>query len=153
MADDGLLPLLLIAGAGYLLWKYTGAPAASPSIASTAVAASSWSDPQTNFAATPAPTLTRSSYFNTAYVPASQPPTAQQARPAPNPYWNPGGGAAVQNSGNDPIPDTSGYLRSPGNIDTGPTIQPTPQAVMTPDQIAFNQRCTYITGAPIPGCV
>lgn len=37
MADDGILPLLFLGGAGYLLWKhFQQTPATSPAVASTA---------------------------------------------------------------------------------------------------------------------
>ncbi len=68
MANDSPLPLIALAGAGYLLWKYYGTPAASPS---------------TSIPAAPTPN-TIYGYANPsygAYQPPAQSPQQQQAPP------------------------------------------------------------------------
>lgn len=140
MADD-FFPLILLAGAGYLYWKYM-----SPTPTSSAV---SIPPPATQ------PTAPLQSYYNPAMSVqfASVSAAPAQVRPAPNPYWNPGG-PQTQN----PAPfvyDTSHLLDKPAPAVIGnqnPSNLP-PLQVWAPGAYDFFNRCTYITGAVIPGCV
>lgn len=116
MAEDSILPVLLLGGAAYLAWQYLqGTPAASPATASPAgaPAPSSWTDPETGFIpnitsavnktagitvpSSYSPTPPQSSPQSVAPPPQQAPPQANFAPPAyaasqpgPNPYFNAG---------------------------------------------------------------
>lgn len=166
MADEGLFPLLLLAGAGYFAWKYFGGPAASPNTANSAAVIPNSTD------------VTRQSYFSPAMIAPVQPPSQQQQYQAPPqsqtmfsfispstiaptpqrafiPQSAPFTPPPIQGNygGAGTMPDMTHYYDAPQAIDSGPVINPVAQAVWTPEQQSFFQRCTYITGALIPGCV
>ena len=130
MADDSIFPLLLLAGAGYLAWKYyqTPTPASTPAPSTAA----SWTDPESTMTAAVTPQLqtTPPQYISPAssYTPPASQPAAASASVYRNPYWNPGG---------------------------IPAVTPPPAQTTTPaSNMCFGQCCTCQGSGcnAIPGC-
>ena len=110
MANDSPLPLLALAGAGYLLWKYlqpassspAPSPAASPISSSPTIYGASnpsygsYQQPsyQQPTYTPPAPTSSAASLFTSLFPSANMPQGTSTFtnynQPGPNPFWNPG---------------------------------------------------------------
>ena len=141
MADDSIMPLLLLGAAGYFLWQYyqTAAPVTSTPAATPAA---SWDDPETSLntaAVTPQLQTTPAQYTpppSTYTPPSYTPPASQQPAAAAsasvyrNPYWQAGGTPAT-------------------------TPPPAQAAAATPaPNMCFGQCCTCQGSgcSAIPGC-
>lgn len=155
MADDSILPLLFLGGAGYLLWQYyQQTPATSPATASGAGSSSTLYHPlleQTPPVSIPPPSQSFQSY---GAAPGAN--SANSSSSSPFALFNFGSSSWGQPGAN--APDPSIYRTTPQQAaQQSAAIDATMHAASVAEapfnKITMDQHCTSLWGNPIPGCV